>query len=94
MPETIEILDESDVSDNESDGYESLSNDELKGLLESRKKELEILQRHKKEKLQLLEYKEKWKIAGNEALDILEGLYKMSRDELIFKMKLDEGVFD
>lgn len=90
VPVTIEIEDDSD----ESDSYESLTYDQIKELLEVRKKELEVLQRHQKEKQQLLDYKVKWKNVGNEALEILESLYKMSRDELIFKMRLDDGVFD
>jgi hypothetical protein len=88
------IISDSDESDNETEKYDSLNDSQLTELLESRRKQLQILQRHQKEKQQLLEYKEKWKEAGNESLEILTGYYKMSREELLHKMGLDDDVFD
>lgn len=93
--DVIEILsDSSDESEEESENLESLSDTQLTELLEARKKQLEVLERHQKEKQQLIEYTAKWKNVGNEALEILEGYFKASREELLRKMGLDCEAFD
>lgn len=88
-PEVIELS-----SDDDSDEFASLTDAQLAEMLEERKKELEIYQRHETEKAQLLDYTIKWKEVGNDALETLQGYYKMSRAELMLKMRLDDDIFD
>lgn len=80
---------------NEYVNYESLDENQLTELLRIRREKLEVLRRHQKEKKQLIEYTARWKEVGNEALEILtEKYFKMSREQIIHKIGLDDYVFD
>lgn len=74
--------------------YEGLTQEELKKLIVKRTEQLNILERHEAEKKELTEITEKWKDAGNEAVDELAAHFNCSREEVMKNLHISEDLFE
>lgn len=74
--------------------YEGLTQEELKKFIVKRTEQLNILERHEAEKKELTEITEKWKDAGNEAVDELAAHFNCCREEVMKNLHISEDLFE